>query len=159
MREYEVSDQAEINPLMSSGKGVAHEGGDKLSPPPGPGAMNRSVHRTLEQEPEEHQRFYSVETLSRNFYSLAMAFSLSHGCATSCLAYATTLLGSRLGAISSGVLFALYALSSFFISKPIVTYMGSKNGLILGVIGAYHSHRRTHSSCPDAYHIHIVYLG
>ena len=71
MREYEeVSDRAEISPLMSSpaGEGRVSMGGDKRSPP-GPGTMNNSVHGVQQpQEPDGLPRFYSVETLSRNFY-------------------------------------------------------------------------------------------
>ena len=80
-------------------------------------------------------RFYSVETLTRNFYGLAMAISLSNACATSCLDYAAALLGNRLGGWSSGALFAGYAVASFFLSKVIVTMVGPKQGLIVGVVG------------------------
>lgn len=82
----------------------------------------------------EEVRFYSVETLTRNFYGLAMAISLSNACATSCLDYASALLGNRVGGWSSGALFAGYAVSSFFLSKATVTLVGPKQGLLIGVI-------------------------
>ncbi len=78
---------------------------------------------------------YSIKTLLSNFNSASLAFSISTGCATCCLSYASALLGNSLGATSSGLLFALYAISSFIFSKPIVTMIGPKNGLILGVLG------------------------
>jgi hypothetical protein len=80
-------------------------------------------------------RFYSMETLTRNFYALAIAISVSNACATSCLDYASTFFGNRLGGFSSGALFAGYAVTSFFFSKALVTTVGPKNGLICGVTG------------------------
>ena len=78
---------------------------------------------------------YSVGSLTKNFYLISSAFSLSTGCATCCISYATSLLGNSLGSTSSGLLFALYAISSFLVSNPVVTMIGPKNGLICGVIG------------------------
>jgi hypothetical protein len=75
------------------------------------------------------------------------------------LAYATTELGNKLGGLESlirlflffaytltffairtrrygsGSLYIFYALTAFFLSKPIVTMVGPKNGLLLGVVG------------------------
>ena len=73
--------------------------------------------------------------MTRNFYGLAIAISLSNACATSCLDYASALLGNRVGGWSSGALFAGYAVTSFFLSKVIVSLVGPKQGLVIGVIG------------------------
>lgn len=53
----------------------------------------------------------------------------------SCLAYSTTELGNSLGGYGSGVLYIFYAFTSFFLSKPVVSMVGPKNGLLLGVTG------------------------
>jgi len=73
--------------------------------------------------------------LYRNFVIMSLAFSCNHGCVVSCLAYATTELGNKLGGYGSGSLYIFYALTAFFLSKPIVSMVGPKNGLLLGVIG------------------------
>ncbi len=78
---------------------------------------------------------YSSETLYRNFVLMTIAFSLNHGAVTSCLAYASTELGDLLGSYSSGILFVCFAITSFFLAKPVVSMIGPKNGLIIGVIG------------------------
>ena len=53
----------------------------------------------------------------------------------SCLAYSTTELGNKLGGYGSGILFIFYALTAFFLSKPLVSMVGPKNGLLLGLTG------------------------
>ena len=53
----------------------------------------------------------------------------------SCLAYSTTELGNSLGGYGSGVLYIFYAFTSFFLSKPVVSMVGPKNGILLGVTG------------------------
>lgn len=88
----------------------------------------------LLREAEEASR-YSSETLYRNFALMSIAFSLNHGAVTSCLAYASTELGDVLGSYSSGILFVCFAITSFFFAKPIVSMIGPKNGLIVGVVG------------------------
>jgi Ion channel regulatory protein UNC-93 len=57
------------------------------------------------------------------------------GCVVSCLAYSTTQLGNLLGGYGSGVLYIFYALTAFFLAKPVVSTVGPKNGLLLGVSG------------------------
>jgi len=100
-----------------------------------------------------------ADGLYRNFFIMSLAFSCNHGCVVSCLAYATTELGNKLGGLESlirlflffaytltffairtrrygsGSLYIFYALTAFFLSKPIVTMVGPKNGLLLGVVG------------------------
>ena len=66
----------------------------------------------------------------RNFLTMCIAFSVNHGCVVSCLAYSTTELGNSLGGYGSGVLYTFYALTAFFLSKPVVSMMGPKNGLL-----------------------------
>jgi Ion channel regulatory protein UNC-93 len=44
-------------------------------------------------------------------------------------------LGDSLGGYGSGVLYIFYALTAFFVSKPIVSMVGPKSGLLLGVTG------------------------
>ena len=43
------------------------------------------------------QQLYSKETLYRNFYIMSIAFSVNHGCAVTCLAFASTELGNSMG--------------------------------------------------------------
>jgi hypothetical protein len=65
-----------------------------------------------------------------NFLTMCIAFSVNHGCVVSCLAYSTTELGNSLGGYGSGVLYIFYALTAFFLSKPVVSMIGPKNGLL-----------------------------
>ena len=66
---------------------------------------------------------------------MCLAFSLNHGSVVSCLAYATAELGNSLGGYGSGTLYVCYALTAFLLSKPVVSMVGPKNGLLLGVGG------------------------
>lgn len=75
-----------------------------------------------------------------NFLTMCIAFSVNHGCVVSCLAYSTTELGNTLGGYGSGVLYIFYALTAFFLSKPVVSMMGPKNGL-LGAIRTLRNYR------------------
>ena len=75
------------------------------------------------------------EALYQNFLLMCIAFSVNHGCVVSCLAYSTTELGNSLGGVGSGILYVFYALTAFFLAKPIVSMMGPKYGLIAGVCG------------------------
>jgi len=73
--------------------------------------------------------------LYRNFVTMALSFSANHGCVVACLAYASAQLGDHLGGYGSGILYVFYALTAFFFAKPIVSMVGPKNGLLLGVGG------------------------
>ena len=66
---------------------------------------------------------------------MCVAFSFNHGCVVSCLAYASAELGSSLGGYGSGTLYICYSLTAFFLSKPVVTMIGPKYGLLAGVSG------------------------
>jgi len=78
---------------------------------------------------------YSINTLNNNFYAVSLSFSVSTACATCCLAYAIPLLEHKLGGLSSGLFFTFYAISSFLLSKPMVTMLGPKNSLVCGIAG------------------------
>lgn len=77
----------------------------------------------------------SASALYRNFVTMCVAFSFNHGSVVSCLAYATAELGNALGGYASGTLYVCYALTAFLLSKPVVSMVGPKNGLLLGVLG------------------------
>ena len=67
--------------------------------------------------------------LRRNFLAMCIAFSLNHGSAVACIAYATAELGTDLGSASSGTLYIFYALTALFVSKPFVCSVGPKLAL------------------------------
>jgi len=71
----------------------------------------------------------------RNFIIMCLAFSFNHGCVVSCLAYSSTELGSELGGYGSGCLYVFYALTAFFLSKPVVSMIGPRLGLFAGTAG------------------------
>jgi hypothetical protein len=73
--------------------------------------------------------------LRNNFIMMSVAFATNHGCVVACLAYATTQLGDLMGGYGSGVLYVCYAVTSFLLSKPVVSMIGPKSGLLLGVGG------------------------
>lgn len=70
-----------------------------------------------------------------NFIIMCLAFSFNHGSVVSCLAYATTELGNSLGGYGSGTLYVCYAFTAFFLSKPVLSMVGPKYGLLAGVTG------------------------
>ena len=73
--------------------------------------------------------------LWRNFLVMCIAFSFNHGCVVSCLAYSSTELGADLGGYGSGCLYVFYALTAFFLSKPVVSMVGPRLGLFMGTAG------------------------
>lgn len=70
-----------------------------------------------------------------NFLMMCCVFSVNHGCVTSCLAYASTELGPDLAGLGGGILYVFYACTSLFFSNVIVSMVGAKKGLILGLGG------------------------
>lgn len=72
----------------------------------------------------EKDHLYSKETLYSNFYSMSIAFSVNHGCAVTCLAFASTELGNSMGSVTSGILYVGYAITAFLLARPIVTALG-----------------------------------
>ena len=77
---------------------------------------------------------YEVD-LFQNFVLMCISFSANHGCVVSCLAYASAELGDSLGSYGNGTLYCCYALTSFLLAKPLITMLGPKNGLFVGVAG------------------------
>jgi hypothetical protein len=77
----------------------------------------------------------NAKYLYRNFLTMCIGFSLNHGCVVSCLAYSSTELGDVLGSYGSGCLYVTYAVTAFLFSKPIVSMIGPKYGLLAGVVG------------------------
>ena len=73
--------------------------------------------------------------LYRNFLMMSFFFALNHACIVSCLAYSTTILGNALGGYGSGMLYIAYALTALMLAKPVVSMVGPKLGLVLGLIG------------------------
>ena len=66
---------------------------------------------------------------------MCFAFSCNHGAVVSCLAYASTELGPVVGGYGSGCLYVCYSLTAFFLSKPLVSMIGPKKGLLFGLGG------------------------
>lgn len=85
--------------------------------------------RSLLRDGNEEKESYSKETLYRNFYSMSIAFSIIHGCAVTCLAYASTELGNQMGSATSGILYVGYAITSFLLAKPLVAAFGEKKNI------------------------------
>ena len=73
--------------------------------------------------------------LFRNFLMMAFAFSFNHGCVTSCLSYASSELGDKLGAYGGGFLYVAYSFSALALANPIVEAVGPKFGLVFGTLG------------------------
>lgn len=86
-------------------------------------------------EKVSNENKYSIDQMYRNFYVMAIAFSLNHGCVVACLAYASTELGDDLGSVASGILYVFYGLSALLLAKPFVSVVGSKLGLLWGMAG------------------------
>ena len=84
---------------------------------------------------EERREAAGPGTIWRNFIIMCLAFSVNHGCVVSCLAYSSTMLGSELGGYGSGCLYVFYALTAFFLSKPVVSMIGPRLGLFAGTAG------------------------
>lgn len=97
--------------------------------------LKKTVDEDIEESTPLVVNSASTASLYQNFVTMCIAFSFNHGCVVSCLAYATTELGDDLGGYGSGALYICYALTAFFLSKPVVSMVGPKNGLLLGVGG------------------------
>ena len=62
------------------------------------GIDGKPIEGKIEKEKEDEEEIeFSKETLYRNFYMMSIAFSVNHGCAVTCLAFASTELGNSLG--------------------------------------------------------------
>lgn len=71
----------------------------------------------------------------QNFVAMSILFSANHGCVVSCLALASSRLGTT-GAWQSGILMITYAASSLLGATYAVKTLGARNALILGM-GSY----------------------
>jgi hypothetical protein len=91
---------------------------------PEPGGNGREQRSLLSNDDTKDDNLYSKETLYRNFYSMSIAFSINHGCAVTCLAYASTELGNAMGSATSGILYVGYAITAFLLAKPLVAALG-----------------------------------
>ena len=67
-----------------------------------------------------------------NFVAMSALFSANHGCVVSCLALASSRLGTT-GAWQSGILMIAYAASSLLGATYAVKTLGARNALILGM--------------------------
>lgn len=90
---------------------------------PEPGEYSKEQ-RSLLSNDDTVEDLYSKETLYRNFYSMSIAFSINHGCAVTCLAYASTELGNQMGSATSGILYVGYAITAFLLARPLVAALG-----------------------------------
>jgi hypothetical protein len=88
--------------------------------------------KTNEDEDDDNM---SSESIYWNFVTMCIAFSFNHGCVVSCLAYSSAELGKTLGGYGSGVLYVFYATTALFLSKPLITSVGAKTGLLMGTGG------------------------
>ena len=70
--------------------------------------------------------------LLSNFALMAVCFSVNHGAVTSVLSLAVPLLGPVAGPYSSGTLYICYAVTALFLSTPIMSFLGTRNALIVG---------------------------
>lgn len=68
----------------------------------------------------------------QNFVAMSVLFSANHGCVVSCLALASSRLGTT-GAWQSGILMFTYAASSLLGATYAVKTLGARNALILGM--------------------------
>jgi len=100
-------DTDEYQPLMNNNTPSRNrpKGGIRVNP------VSPASDEVLDDEDTavDSTRYYSVNSLTRNFYATSLAFSLNMGCATCCVTYATSLLGKHLGSVSSGLLFGACA--------------------------------------------------
>jgi len=69
----------------------------------------------------------------RNFITMAICFSINHGCVTSVLALASSDFNDNLAAISSAILYGMYTTSALFAAVPLVLTQGAKRSLSAGL--------------------------
>jgi len=69
-----------------------------------------------------------------NWHLTSVLFSVNHGCATTPLIFATSLLDKDVGYHGSALLYVSTCLSSLFVSVPIILTMGQRGGLFLAMM-------------------------
>lgn len=80
---------------------------------------------------------HSPDKIKSNFTLMCFSFSLNHACVVACLAYSSSELGDELGSVCNGILFVVFAMMAFLMSNPVVSAIGAKRGMVLGVIGYF----------------------
>jgi MFS family permease len=68
----------------------------------------------------------------RNFLWMTVCFAVNHGCATTPLIYASSVLDAHVGFLGNGVLYTLSIVSSLLLSVIAIDTVGLKGGLLLG---------------------------
>jgi hypothetical protein len=100
-----------------------------------PAIFDSSKYTAINDKDDAASRKAQGIEIRRNFMVMCISFSLNHGAAVSCIAYASAELGNELGPASSGTLYVCYALTALLISKPFVCYVGSKLALLAALTG------------------------
>jgi len=73
------------------------------------------------------------DSLRLNWHLLSLLFSVNHGCATTPLIFATSLLTKEMGFIGSALLYVFTCLCALFLSAPVVITVGQRAGLALAM--------------------------
>eukprot|EP00927_Polykrikos_kofoidii_P060040 TRINITY_DN55113_c0_g1_i1.p1 TRINITY_DN55113_c0_g1~~TRINITY_DN55113_c0_g1_i1.p1 ORF type:complete len:469 (+),score=61.87 TRINITY_DN55113_c0_g1_i1:181-1587(+) len=74
------------------------------------------------------------DVLQRNFRWFAIWFALNHATVTTPLVVATSLLDKRIANIGNGFLYVATCLTTLFIAAPLVSQLGPKKALIVGMV-------------------------
>ena len=72
----------------------------------------------------------------KKFLMMSIWFSINHGAVGSGLALASTVLGTDLGGMGSGVLYLCYTATALILATPVVQTLGEKRALVAG-LGLY----------------------
>lgn len=75
----------------------------------------------------------SSQQLRANFFRMSIVFALNHGCATTPILFATSVLDSSVGYWGNATLFFCTMLSSLFVAVPIVSALGAVGGLLFSM--------------------------
>lgn len=73
------------------------------------------------------------DELYRNFILFCTSFSVVHGTVDGVLAYAVPVLGSKIGGITAGILYATYSFSAIIISDTYICQRGPLIGVLTGL--------------------------
>jgi hypothetical protein len=74
----------------------------------------------------------SATAVWRNWHLMSVLFAINHGCVTTPLIFATSLLSEDIGYAGSALLYVFTCIGSLFLSVPIVTAIGQRAGLVVG---------------------------
>jgi MFS family permease len=77
--------------------------------------------------------YHSSTSLMVNFITVAICFSLNHGCVTAVLALSSALIGKELAGTQTGVLYVMYTLSALTVASGLVQATGPKTALTVGL--------------------------